>query len=160
LTGGGGRDCAAHEFKELLLSYSAISAAKYAAYRNTEYKFERGAKLITLRVGEACSELATLYIETGFSSGVFTTAYNPFGKSQSTHENETANARLRTDLSAQTSYIFEGAGIDPSGDWPGEKSFFALGIAVQTAKKLGRKYQQDAIVWTNQSAIPELILLR
>jgi hypothetical protein len=142
------------------LSSSAISAAKYEAYLNTEYKFEWGAKSITLRVGQVCSELLALYAECRSSSGVFITAYNPFGRAQSTYENETANERLQTDLSEQAFYIFEGVGIDPTGDWPGEKSFFALGIDLQAGRKLGQTYQQDAIIWTDQSAKPELILLR
>jgi hypothetical protein len=103
----------------LLLSYSIISAAKCAAYRNTEYRFARGADLVILRVGEACPDLATLYVETGLSIGLFITAYNPFGKAQSTHENESANELLRADLHDETAHIFEGVGIDPSGDWPG-----------------------------------------
>jgi hypothetical protein len=70
--------------------------------------------------------------------------HNPLGKSQSIHENETANERLRTDLTAHSSHVLEGAGIDPSGDWPEEKSFYALGIDLQTGRNLGQKYQQDA----------------
>jgi len=41
-----------------------------------------------------------------------------------------------------------------------EKSFFALGVDLETAKNLGICYQQNAIVWAGADAVPKLILLR
>ena len=44
--------------------------------------------------------------------------------------------------------------------WPAEPSFLALGIDLVTAKILGRHFDQNALVWINDDAIPRLVLLR
>jgi hypothetical protein len=67
---------------------------------------------------------------------------------------------LRKDLAALTSYILQGAGADPSGKLPEEKSLFALGVSLELAQELGRKYQQDAIIWTGPDTLAQLVLLR
>lgn len=41
---------------------------------------------------------------------------------------------------------FEGAGIPDNSDWSPETSALILGISLDEAKKLGMKYEQNAIV--------------
>ncbi len=60
---------------------------------------------------------------------------------------------------ARPDQIIEGMGIDPSGKWPAEKSFLALGLDLETSRALGREFGQNAIVWAGADAIPRLILL-
>lgn len=45
-------------------------------------------------------------------------------------------------------------------DWPTERSYFALGLALEPAKEIGIQFGQDAIVWVGADAVPQLILLR
>ena len=68
--------------------------------------------------------------------------------------------RLGRELRGLYPIVIEGAGADPTGAWPPEKSYFSLGVDLETARVLGRRYQQDAVVWTGKDAIPKLILLR
>jgi hypothetical protein len=35
-----------------------------------------------------------------------------------------------------------------------------LGLSLEAAKALGKKYDQNAVVWCGPDAIPELVLLR
>ena len=43
--------------------------------------------------------------------------------------------------------FFEGLGQTPSLQWPGEPSYLVLGMSLQAAMALGRKYEQHAIVF-------------
>lgn len=139
---------------------SKVPPDKYKAYCKAEYRYAYGAKLTTLRIGEVSPELVKMYSETDLSSGVFITAHNPFGQRQSPLENEAANERLLTELESLTSYVAEGEWVDSSRDWSVEKGFFALGVSLETARNLGRQYQQDAVVWTGPDALAHLVLLR
>ena len=70
--------------------------------------------------------------------------------------------RLRDEilsLELRPGQLIEGIGIDPSGEWPAEKSFLALGLDLETSRALGREFGQNAIVWAGADAIPRLILL-
>ena len=143
-----------------MLTHTEISAEKIAAYRATDYRFGVGADAITLRIDEASSALQSLYVRLAHTRGVFITAFNPQGATQDAAENEAAHVRLGRELRGLYSIVIEGAGADPTGAWPPEKSYFALGVDLETARVLGRRYQQDAVVWTGKDAIPKLILLR
>ena len=52
------------------------------------------------------------------------------------------------------------AGGEKGTDWAAEESYFALGLALETAKAMGTHFDQDAIVWVGADAEPQLILLR
>ncbi len=142
------------------MAHSEISAEKIKAYLQTDYRFGEGADAVTLRIDQRSVELARLFASSRTTSGVFVTAYNPLGHAQSIEDNEAAHERLATDLTASSIQIMVGAGADPSGAWPEEKSFFALGVDLDAARNLGTRYRQDAIVWVGADAVPKLILLR
>ncbi|TXH37992.1 MAG: DUF3293 domain-containing protein [Burkholderiaceae bacterium] len=46
-----------------------------------------------------------------------------------------------------------------SNQWPGEDSFLVLGINLEAVKTLGRRFGQNAVLWCDATAIPQLILL-
>jgi hypothetical protein len=54
----------------------------------------------------------------------------------------------------------EGSGSEEGTDWPSEKSYFALGLALEPSRAIGTHFDQDAIVWVGLDAVPQLILLR
>lgn len=113
-----------------------------------------------LRVGIANESLLMLYKKYQTSNGTFITAYNPFGKENSEAAYAANQAELKMDLSKRNLTIFDGVGKHPYGNWPAEPSFFVLGLSLEAAKRLGKKYNQNAIVWCGADAIPELLLLR
>lgn len=142
------------------MAHSEVLAEKIEAYRKTDYRFGAGRDAVTLHIDRRSDALALLYASSGHACAVFITACNPFGQGQSVEANEDAHGRLGEALRALSAPVTEGAGADPSGAWLEEKSFFALGVDLATARDLGSHYRQDAIVWAGEDAVPKLILLR
>lgn len=141
------------------MARSEISADHITAYRQTDYRSGFGPDAIILRVDSRSEPLSELYASSGHRCAVFITAHNPFSETHSAEANDAAHARLRAELTRQTSHVIEGAGADPSGAWPEEKSFLALGVGLEASKALGTQFRQNAIVWAGNDAIPRLILL-
>ncbi len=147
-----------------------ISAELVAAYRSTEYRVRLAAGFSTnsdcsfiLRVDQYSVPLSQLFSASGRRCAAFITACNPFSVPQSRKANHAVCAWLRDELirhAAHPEQIIEGEGCDPSGAWPGEKSFLALGLDLETSQVLGRKFGQNAIVGAGVDAVPRLILLR
>ena len=137
-----------------------IPAEKIEAYLKTNYRFGEGLDAVTLQINRLSAELARVYASSGITCGVFITAYNPLGEARNIETNDAANESLAADLAALSTRVIEGAGADPSGSWPEERSLFALGIDLEVARSLGARYRQDAIVWVGADAVPKLILLR
>lgn len=144
----------------LFVSQSTIAADKIEAYLHTDYYVLSGDGSFSLRIGLRSDPLLQLYADTRLRHGLFITAYNPFGQRQPDDANDDAHARLGEKLRFLTDHVFEAVGRGISGDWPGEKSYLALGIDRQTARELGLGVRQDAVVWAGEDAIPELLLLR
>ena len=147
-----------------------ISAELVAAYRATEYRVRPAAGSGTgsvcpfvLRVDRYSAPLSQLFSASGHRCAAFITACNPFSLPRSLEANHAACGRLRDALIAYVPHpgqIIEGEGSGPSGGWPGEESFLALGLDLETSQALGRKFEQNAIVWAGPDAVPRLILLR
>lgn len=150
---------------------SEISGDLIAAYRSTEYRIESGAEsgcgAITLRIDQHSEPLSRLFAASGHRCGAFITACNPFSVPQTHEENLAACARLQDTLGrrlrgcpVKAGQILEGTGCDPTGTWPAEKSFLALGLDLETSKAVGKEFGQNAVVWAGSDAIPRLVLLR
>ena len=137
-----------------------IQSGKIAAYTATNYRVGHGESVFTLRIGEVCAGLQALYQSSGHRCGLFITAFNPWGESQSDEVNEAAHRRLGEHLRGLAGEVVEGAGEDPTGAGPAEKSYLVLGIDEDTARQLGERAHQDAVVWVGDDAVPKLILLR
>lgn len=130
------------------------------AYQCTNYSVRDGSDNFVLRIDVISNSLENLYQRNGVGSAVFVTAFNPLGEQTEEAQNLAAHETLGTRLRSLTSHVFAGIGEDPSGEWPGEPSWLALGIDLATSRQLGRDYGQNAVVWCNSDAIPKLILLR
>ena len=137
-----------------------ISNNKIEAYEATHYRVGRGSSAFVLRIGDFSPSLKELYEAKDMSCAVFITASNPFGEAQGDDANELAQARLRNALVKLSPIVIAGAGADPTGTWPPEASYLALGIDEKTAGHLGRKFHQDAVIYTSIDVVPRLLLLR
>lgn len=138
---------------------SSIDPLMLSAYKETEYRVF-GVLPFVLRIGEHSASLAKLYAQTRTDCGAFITACNPFSRVVDDIVNANQQKRLANEFQQRSLIFFDGIGAHPSGGWPDEPSFFVLGLPLETAKTLGKKYQQNAIVWSGADAIPELILLQ
>ena len=126
-------------------------------YRQADYRVEAG---FVLRIDQTSLELARWHARHGVDCSAFVTACNPRGQVL----DEQANSRLTSQLAevlAESGRVFvAGIGTDPGGDWPGEASFLVAGLALAGTRELGRRFNQNAVVWSGEDAVPRLILLR
>ena len=141
------------------LSGSEISTELIDAYRATNYRV-LGQNPFVLNIGQSSKPLQKLYDEHGCRSAAFITAWNPFSQPTDDTENSRLQALLETELLVVSTALFAGMGEDPSGQWPGEKSTLALGLSLTSAKSIGTRFKQNAFVWIDRDANPELLILR
>jgi hypothetical protein len=142
-----------------------IHPDKLLAYEATDYRLGHTDQDIVLTIRKRSERLATLFAVNAVNCGAFLTAYNPQGTIQPDAANAQGHAELASKLQELGVEAIEGSGSEGSGredgtKWPAEKSYFALGLALELAKAIGSHFDQDAIVWVGPDAIPQLILLR
>jgi len=137
-----------------------IHPDKVRAYMATDYRLGHTDQDIVLNIGQHSPRLAALFAGNGVTCGAFLTAYNPQGKIQPDAANAQGHAELASKLQELGLKVIEGSGSEEGTEWPAEKSYFALGLALEPAKDIGTHFDQDAIVWIGPDAVPQLILLR
>lgn len=142
------------------MTSTEISQEKIEAYEATHYHVGFGDDALVLRIGHYSPDLARQFEAAGADCALFITAFNPFGQKHDDASNEAAHADLGKELRALSGHVVEGEGADPSGEWGAEKSYLSLAIDAETARHLGRRFKQDAVVWIGADAIPQLLLLR
>ena len=137
-----------------------IHPDKVRAYLATDYRLGHTAEDIILTIGQRSARLAALFAANSVTCGAFLTAYNPRGTIQSDAANAAGHAERAGLLREQGHRAIEGSGSEEGTNWPSEKSWFALGLPLEPARALGRRFDQDAIVWVGPDTVPQLILLR
>jgi hypothetical protein len=140
-------------------SESSIAPETVQAYRETDYRVF-SITPVTLRMAEKNESLLGLYKTNRSDSGAFVTACNPLGQQFSEAENARLQDLLAQELGLRSLSFIAGEGKHPEGDWPGEPSFLVFGLSLEAAKTLGKKLEQNAIVWCGSDAVPQLVLLR
>lgn len=130
------------------------------AYLETRYEvFGSTASPLTLQIGESNARLKDAYKKHGVQSAILITSYNPLGEKLPDAENRARHEDLMEFLLFGRYPNWQGRGYHPSGDWE-EKSALALGVSCHSARWLGNKFGQNAIVWVGADAVPRLMLLR
>lgn len=138
---------------------SEISQETIQAYQETEFRVFAENSLV-LKISQKSDELLTLYKVTHSETCAFVTACNPMGGLVSEEENSELQKQLEEEIKFRGLTYIAGEGKHPVGDWPGESSFFIFDLSLESAKTLGKKFNQNAIVWCDKDAVPQLILLR
>ena len=140
-------------------NHSKLTTNLISAYQVTNFQVKTEPAFI-LNVNKSSEELKNLFKQYRVDSAAFITAWNPFSESLSMEENQTRNVNLENELNLRSLKFIDGFGQDPLGQWDGEESFLVLGISLEASKKLGAQFEQNAIVWSDKEAIPQLIILR
>ena len=138
---------------------SSLPLSLIEAYNTTNYSVLE-AKMFVLNIGKKSDGLEDLYRRWGVNSSAFITAFNPFSKALTLEENILRNEALKNELDDIARAVVNGYGQDPEGHWEKEDSFLALGMTKEEALWLGKKYEQNAILWCDADFTPQLILLR
>lgn len=141
-----------------------ISSELLRAYRETHYVVvsdEAGGAegRFTLSIGIASLPLMSLYKRHGVDCAAFITAFNPHSRRVPGTRNHAMQAQLRAWTERHGYFYLKGVGQHPSGAWPGEPSLLILALPLPQARSLGRSYGQNAVVWCDHDAIPQLVLV-
>ena len=128
-----------------------------AAYRATEYRVQ-GDRPFCIRIGRASPEADRWLVEKGLETWGFITACNPFSRSLSDSENAERQLELRQELIRRGLPPISALGIDPHGAWPGEPSFWVMGISRRDLLELGTSFGQFAVVFGDRDAVAELLV--
>jgi hypothetical protein len=126
------------------------------AYRNAEYIVFADENIV-MKIGKYSCKLERLMQKKACHQAAFITACNPYSKQLDDSTNNQAQAKLIADLHLQNFEFINGVGRDSIGIWPDEKSLLILNITKIQAEKLARKYQQNAMLWIDKDATPQLI---
>ena len=116
--------------------------------------------VVVLKISEKNEELVALFKCRRSEACAFVTAFNPLGELLSHEQNSDLQKRLEEEIQFRGLTYIAGEGKHPVGDWPGEPSYLVFDLSLEAAKTLGRKFNQNAIVWCGLDAVPKLILLR
>jgi hypothetical protein len=142
-----------------LFPESTLSARLIKAYLATGYRVDATPPFF-LTIGEASPALTQLLKQSHADCAAYVTAYNPLGQQLDEAANAGRQAELEQELNQRSLPFIRGVGLDSQGGWPGEASFLIFGLSLEASKALGDKYKQNAIVWSDQDAVPQLILLK
>jgi hypothetical protein len=126
------------------------------AYKETDFNVYE--PKITIKVGQVNQELDRLLQSHNCITWAYITAWNPYSELTDDRTNEEKNNQLRDDLTDYILLAGEGVGSDQS--WQPEISFLILGIALDDAIIIGKKYRQNAIVVGKIYEEPQLIWIK
>jgi len=140
-------------------SFTNVNSVHIQSYNNANYHIYDRPPFV-INIGVESTGLNKLYEKYSVTESAVLTGYNPMGHETRDDDNKQNNFQLEAILGKQMLPFILAEGICPDNKWPGEKSFLVLGITLDAAKKLGNTFKQNAIVWSDQSTIPQLILLK
>ncbi|MDX3894255.1 DUF3293 domain-containing protein [Pusillimonas sp.] len=141
------------------MSTSRIPASLLKAYRQTDYRVQAPRPFV-MHIGQASQALCLLHRQYGVASSAFITACNPYSRLLTDQENAERQQRLAEAIAHGGWRSIPGSGKHISGPWPAEACFLVLGIDREAARRLGRAFEQNAIVFCEADFVPELMLLR
>lgn len=126
------------------------------AYLATDYILAVGAVSIRLNIGRDAPELDRLLTARSVDTAAFVTAWNPRSAWLPVAENLLLAARL---AAAVEECGFQSLPVTTTADDPRwiEQGLFILGISEEAARRLGRDFDQNAIVMVNRGSPPRLI---
>lgn len=138
---------------------TVISQSLLVEYNAAEYHVNAVTPFI-LKIGIFSPELVRLYRKAGLDCAAFITAYNPGSQAFSDKANQARNKALQAQIETMHYQYLLGAGKCADDEGTGEISLLILGINLATASNIGKQFEQNAIVWCDSNAIPQLILLK
>lgn len=138
---------------------TTIDPATLQAYLETEY-WVRASPPFSLLAGKPSAELLDAHRTQGVSCSAFVTACNPFSQPFDHEANAARQRALASELASRDLVFLPGIGQHPSNQWPGEDSYLIFGLALESAKALSTRLEQNAFIWCAENAVPQLILLK
>ena len=128
------------------------------AYINTTYSTEKPE--LSIKIGEVNRPLNIFLFDNNSYSWAFVSASNPYSTVISEEENEFRHNDLMENVKSMNLRFCEGLGIPGDKDWKAEKSLLILDISRKDAIELGKKHNQNAIVFGMLNQAPELVFCK
>ncbi|NLO80373.1 MAG: DUF3293 domain-containing protein [Xanthomonadaceae bacterium] len=130
-----------------------------AAYRATRYVVDTSPiGRFVLRIGQPSAAADRLCRLLGQASWVYVTACNPRSRLLPPEENAARMAALERVLQAQGWRYFPGTGCGDDLNWPPEPSLLVPGVDRAQAVSLGRRFEQNAVVYGELGGPAQLLL--
>ncbi len=127
------------------------------AYLNARYYIVKPS--LNIKVGQESKGLDTFLMDNNAFYWAFVSAWNPHSVLLNRLENEGRHQALMQNL-IEARYTFcEGFGESHDDAWPPERSLLILDIPRIDAMRLGRRYQQNAILYGALNKPAELVWL-
>lgn len=138
---------------------TVISPALIHAYRHTCYGVQAETPFAFM-VGHLSRALQQLMAHYGCQSAVYLTACNPHSRALAAEENARRQEQLAEALRQRGLAFVPGVGQGLNTDWVAEPSYWVPFLSLEDGKVLGQHFNQNAIIWCEPKAVPQLILLR
>lgn len=117
------------------------------AFTAAVYRVELHRRRVTVPIGRRCPlALRNWLRQNGCRDGWIVTAHNPGGRLVRPEHNRRRHRNLCRAVSRLGTPALDTRGIDPAGAWPDEPGLFIGGLSQTTARCLGVRFDQAAIV--------------
>ncbi|MBA4740743.1 MAG: DUF3293 domain-containing protein [Burkholderiales bacterium] len=130
-----------------------------ASYLRTNYRALSGQHYIDFRINNVERYRPWRLTNHLVNKWAFISSENPNSILLTEQENAVRSAMLLRYLRKRNLRYFLGLGIPDSDDWPTELGFFVININLLEAKRIGYKFQQNAIVFSRVLKPIDLIWL-
>ncbi len=138
---------------------SIIPPETLLAYLETDFiVFDQ--QILILKIDNYSEALRNLYKAHKIKTCIVISAYNPYGQVLKESVNIKRNTDLTTELDYKDLKYFPGEGKHPAGKLLSESSYLVLDLSLEESCTLGKKYEQNAIIWCDSDCVPQLVLLR
>ena len=128
------------------------------AYQNANY-YVLEQEQFNFQIGVYSQDFKNLFEQYNVNNGSFISAYNPRSQPTVQIQNKNKHRQFKNRLLSDSLLFLEAVSTDPSGNWPPEYGFLVLGINKNKAIQFGISLRQNAIVYIDFKAVPELILV-
>lgn len=132
-------------------------AEQIQAYRQTSYWVEAPEEYVRIRLDRPTPDLDRYLQRQEAASWAFITAYNPGSEQLAPSENRRRLLQLQEELERRGLAFLPGVGVGDDGAWPPERSLLVVGMARETARRIGRDFGQNAVLFGLVGRTPELI---
>ena len=122
-------------------------AALQTAYEQAIYEVYWQNKTIKFKIGEYCPELDDLLIQCDCYTWALITAFNPYSQCLSARENQQRHQELIKHVQGLQLDLLSAEGRDENGVWTPEQSLVIMGVERVRAIAIGRRFEQNAIVY-------------
>jgi hypothetical protein len=137
-----------------------LAAEIWSSYLATNYVVNNRGREVIIRPGYKSRDVDGLLARCGVRDAAFVTAWNPYSRLLSISLNRERQRHLEKQLLRMGLRYLKGEGRGEIGAWPPEESALVLGATREIAKAIGRRWQQNAIVFVRLRHKAELIMLQ